>query len=476
MLNQNKINQTGGFTAYEYCKNIIDQYVTGSFHNIKNRKYVIDFLQAVLVQGPSPGEYLPNPLLFTNELGAEDFYSGLYNAFTWIFDLVTEMEEKGFDLSTSNLPTFILVDGINIIRNPDILLGFLPLVSSNMYESINNVVQLIYDANLSISKASYDNLLYVLDNILPLILENINLPEYTNVVIIQHIGHVDNITNPEVRARALSTEFYGKIIGTKIFDYVKIAKIKEDGKLVFEPLSRIKYEKEPKYIGKPDSFKKSAESYSDNAMVGITSVLGSHPEPVFAYKFEGDDVTLVCINYFLRKVLKLSPKSVYLFSGDNYKWFNDRNILKNRLVLEYDINTNSYNPLELLLKGNQKIQPTELITFKKDGNIMSNIDKIRFIHSWDFVQLNLKIKLVTKLFPHQQLPRNLRSTPYVQRMDIDAEEMILEEPIDEMEGISRGASLGWASLGGASKYREKYLKYKIKYHLLTQKITENKEK
>ena len=468
------LKQTGGFTAYEHCENIIDQYLKGSFHNVKNRKYLTDFLQDVLIQGPLSGEYLPNPSLFTRELGAEDFYSGLYNAFTWIFNFVTEMEEKGVDLSTSNLPTFVLVDGINIIRNPDILLGFLPLVSSNMYESINSVVQLIYDASLSISQASYDNLLYVLDNILPLILENINLPEYTNVVIIQHIGHVDNTTNPDVRARALSTEFYGKIIGTNIFDYIKIAKIKEDGKLEFEPLAKIKYEKEPKYIGKPFTFKKSADIYSDNAMVGITSVLGSHPDPVFAYKFEGDDVTLVCINYFLREILKLSPKSVYLFSGDNYKWFNNRNVLKNRLVLEYDINTNSYSFFELLLKGNQKIQPTDLITFKKDGNIMSNIDKIRFIHSWDFIQLNLKIKLVNKLFPHQQLPRNLISTPYVMRMEIDKIEPILEEPQYEepIDDDKFGAYLG----GASSKYREKYLKYKIKYHLLTQKIAENKEK
>ena len=450
--------QKGGMTQEEICKMILNDYFTNNLNNNTHQKYLNDFCNHLLNKNVLSGQLTYNKRLFGKKLKKNDFFAGFNNAFIWLFYMLSDIEnspikiDKIDEIDIKKTQFFnkplILVDGLNIIRNNEILIGFFPLIQEKLPLFVSNVIILLSDnilyENRQLPKSDidfYTNLKIVLDNVLPFILDNIKngvLPSYYNMIVLQHDS---GLSEPDFQA--ISTT-YTKVYDTnKTINYIKQPKFTDNGLGKYVSL---KENRDMYFLGHRDiySSEKSMKGietiygmdiepvfsqdtiveklpvavYSkEQSMKGIITTDGAQLEPQFTRKFEGDDVTLVCIAFFLKM---LDFKQLYIFSGDNYNWFLNRESIKKRLY----------------------ITPT----YSFANIVPFNID-------YDNT-LPFKIFPLTVDFINATYTNNIE-----QMMEYDENKMIIKTLyIDKLPTPMNGGS-----------FKEKYLKYKNKYTLLKAK-------
>ena len=363
--------QKGGMTQEQICNMILNDYLTNNLNNNIHRNYLLTFCDHILTRDTVSGQLTSNKKIFNKKLKSNDFFAGFNNAFIWLFYLLSDIENAPIKMDKTdkiditktqffNKP-LILVDGLNIIRNNEILLGFFPLIQEKLPLFVSNVIILLSDnilyenGQLPVSDINfYTNLKIVLDNVLPFILDNIKngvLPSYYNMIVSQHDS---GLSEPDFQA--ISTTYTRVSNSNKTIDYIKQPKFKDNGSGTYVSLTenrdiyftglrevyssensmkgietRYGLEIEPVFIQETVQEKWPVDVYSnEQSMKGIETSTGEQLEPQFTRKFEGDDVTLVCIAYFFKM---LHFKQLYIFSGDNYSWFLKREYIKTRLYI-----------------------------------------------------------------------------------------------------------------------------------------------
>ena len=344
----NNIIQKGGFNQKEVTKQLLSMFITDSGLNTANTAYLTEFWQTMFIPTHNT-DFIPNNVLFDvgiglGQLDISAFYSGFNNAFIYLYYQLHNVENKKTDIRTElhNTP-LILVDGLNIVRNNDILLGFLPQIENIDGKLAQHVLLLINDNLIASTKAArrttppsfYDNLKIVLDNFLPILLTTINIPqqhfEKVNMIVLQH----DSALLKE-HQQAMTTK-YTFINKRNIYiDFLQISKVDENG------LDLGSFYKSPpgvkpmlfefmKQIVAPGLVYIKPAGYTEALSDPLLKVTPLSVIPDIKTKFEGDDVALVLIGCFYKDIIK--HKNVSIFSGDNYKWFNKRDVIEDRLLL-----------------------------------------------------------------------------------------------------------------------------------------------
>ena len=448
----------------------------------------------------SGGIYEPNRNLFSRDLYDDDFYTGFNNALLWLFNLMGQYNDIDMilDISTKN---YIFVDGLNIVRNNTILLGFLPLIYQKIQVGLFDIsllymiIQLIHtqlqheyeNKKLSLGKEGYKNIKTILDNILPLILENITKPPDSNivVVVVQHIGYLEEEKiDPSIEALSsifTIKQFNGEEDKYETYYYLKLAKIGENTEQSSTQLVPINFIEEPQYIGYAPEYSSKPRLYSKEfAMKGVVTSMGEVPIPEFKTKFEADDVTLVCIIYFMQKIMHKNPNNVVLLSGDNYKWFLDREILSYRLYINFDTLNNFYTFERNILEGYTNVNRNLLLKFIKNGEILNDKQLLILITEWDFLDIITRRKLIETLNISYNIgiPKYLVYKPTVYGMDVEEPIKILVSNDVEMEYHNNDVEMEYHNNDvemeydddDEMEYHNKYLKYKIKYHILRKQL------
>ena len=338
-----------------------------------------------------------------------DFYMGFNHFIAWWIMIGSKITPSSSD------DLHILVDGLNIIRNPSILLGFLPSIKRNLPDYAPHVIKLI-TSQLNNSTLDYENMKLVLDNVLLFILANIYKPLGTKLYLIQHIGNLQDVEiesgfedrSNEAREPIFDvaqwpeheTEYYG----------IKLPKIVQDG-LSYVPA----IEDAHQVIGlSGTSFNHVVTTRSrlyskENAMKGNIDWRGSEiPDPDFTYNFEADDVFLCLLKFFMERILNANPARMYILSGDNYDWFLDRELLANRLVIQCDMDKLEYTLAYYVLEQLERIVPTFLVLIVDKRNNGIRIWNPRFldiIASWDFIDISSRKIIIEALCKQFDLAR-----------------------------------------------------------------------
>ena len=436
----NNFIQKGGLTQKEITANLLNAKRYEKFI-IKNKLDLHKFYNEMIETNLHTKELTPNKKIFKDSMlekkNENAFFAGFNAAFEYLF---SECQKN-----TIEKVPLVLVDGVNIIRNSNILIGFFSLIKEKLPSYVNNVILLLYDTILIQNTGKYreggtsfyDNLKIVLENVLPVILENLNMSmsKKFNMIVLQH----DSAKLPSGQMAISNSRALIKYLNKSIY-FIKIAKVEEDGFAIELPaLSEIK----TIYRG----VQKTEQPSRIYAIKGvpIPHNLASPQmsrQPIFTYTpFEADDVAIVCIAYFYQMIRK--HNDLFILSGDNFKWFKFKSSIKQRVCLHYH-NIDYKNILLDKIEPEMNIYPQlDAKIFKLPNTYLEYIQK----EFNDIAKLNPILKIAGKKTNNLWTMINTHIN-----MLIKKKTPFVADSSDDEETVK--------------KMKNKYIKYKSKYLLL----------
>ena len=441
----NNIIQKGGLSPKELTIKLLEQK---RYDGKKFSPYNENALQTFyneMIKGKTLDTIRPSDKIFSGSMLEKKNENAFFLGFNAAFEYLFIKLQKKMNLDTP----LVLVDGVNIIRNINILIGFFPLIMKKLPDYVDNVILLIYDTflknnNLVDRPAEpgvinfYVNLKIVLENVLPVILENLRMPfGYFNMIVLQHDSA--NFLNGE---KAISNSTVSLESPTKNIYFIKIAKVLEDGMSKELPvlpsihtssgiINKIEH---PARIWAPAGLKKNQNVHKSTPHP--TKKAEFHYQP-----FEADDVAIVCLAYFYDRFFK--HPNLYILSGDNFRWFESRVSIQRRARLYYD----NKKPDDIFIT---QIEPVK--------EFYSNLDKKIFnlpTARWEEIK---------KVFNNEAKNKPILPIAGISIIDIWSRiDTYINTLIKKKTPFSADSSDDEETV---KKMKNKYIKYKSKYLLL----------
>ena len=298
-------------------------------------------------------------------MSESDFYSGFNTDLQFVISQVQMLEDTYKRMGEEGIKIFfnkhlLAVDGVNIIHNIDILIGFLPLIiqycpkfRDNVFTLINDIIKknmLIPIYNGRINYINNDNMKVVLENVLPFIISNIKLSNFTNIMIFQHDS---NPLDPQHKTVSHAVAHYIPQDEKKNMMEViviKIPKVTETGSSIpisLEPSITTEYTTMTEKIN-PAIIMAPFGTNIPTAFANKTSQFDGVPKLV--HQTENDDAALINIALFYTKVV-MHP-NFRILSGDMYKQVIMDGVVNNRVCLEQE---DSSDPFQAITFKNLQI-------------------------------------------------------------------------------------------------------------------------
>ena len=457
----NNIIQKGGLIQFEQTQDIIKKLQENKAE-LTDDNYKRIMIWIFQIFNLDNGIYRPNPSFCTtttkdnkykktNEMTENDFYSGFNIYFPFLKAQLLTFQRKPTTLTQLQSGMLIAVDGINIILNISVLIGFLPLILKDLPKYKNNVVILIgdlikqnellekYEKPPSSHKINIENMKTVLINVLPFILINIKYPKNHYITIFQA-----DATEGDNRALTVGSSYVERYEykDTNGFLTINIPKVTETGSITNIAMlpaqeyasSSFSYRHEftPSLVFNPKSDKMPVS-------VPLYNGVSFYKDPQVIFKSEADDATLIDMVLFWT----LAGFDIYTWSGDMYRSLK-MPVTNRRMSLRQPDSADVY----------EQIQFEELVITKDT----KYLDKQLFIFSSN--RLEIILYNYYSYIEFDDLEKEDDIIDYIQKQIIDVKKT--EPKSTDQSSAAKRVRLDEAEA------KAKYIKYKQKYLSLKQ--------
>ena len=474
----NNIIQKGGLRQKELAKQLIIKFNQdhGGLRHPNFIKVVSDWIDIQIRIDATNGELIHNadyckigPESLKASYGEKhstmsesDFYSGFNTDLELVISQTITLENLFIEAGNEGLKQrwfnkhIVAVDGVNIIHNIDILIGFLPLIIARSPNYINDVlifINSIIKANKLIHKYNGPSLAYinhekmkiVLQNVLPLIIDNINLSYITDIMIFQHDS--DPLQHDQ-KAVTHTFEHYNLHMeqSMKQIIFIKIPKVTETGSSIPIPITPAIVTELPYQTKTTNRAIVMAPNRTLKPSFIINNTTQFDGMPQFVTHSENDDAALIAMALYYNKILQHQNFSI--FSGDKYKQVIMEGVVNKHVRLVQADSTDPFQIIEFV-----PIEVTEA-TQSLDKQIFDlsviRLDVIEnFMHTV-LISHNLNPLLTDDIYTYIDEKRQKMGAPH--------------RPAPPTRS-SVPAPPTWSSVS-ANPWQAKYIKYKQKYLLL----------